>query len=80
MRYSPTNTLYSTAERTAQTGIVRNQASTIFPTSPHLTAENRIVLPTPMIAVEMICVVLMGIPKYVHVKIELAAVVSAAKP
>src|SRR5207302_1729080 len=44
---------YTPAANSAETGIVRIQATTMFPAIPHRTAENRFVIPTPMIEVEM---------------------------
>ena len=46
-----------------QAGTVRTHAITIFPTTRHLTACAWKVEPTPIIAVEITCVVLSGIPK-----------------
>ena len=61
-------------------GIVTIQAITIFPTILHLTACAWNVEPTPIIAVEITCVVLKGIPKCDAVKMRPAAEVSAANP
>ena len=61
-------------------GIVITQAHTIWPATPHRTAENRRVAPTPTIAPVMACVVLTGTPKCVAVSNASAAPVSAAKP
>ncbi len=61
-------------------GIVSTQAITILPTIRHLTACACRVEPTPIIDVEITCVVLSGIPKCEAVKINAAADVSAAKP
>ena len=46
-----------------QAGIVKTQAVTIFPTILHLTLFACNVEPTPIIEVEMTCVVESGIPK-----------------
>ena len=43
--------------------MVRIQAHTILPATPHLTAEMRRVAPTPMMAPVMVCVVETGIPR-----------------
>ena len=59
-------------------GRVRTQATTIFPTTLHLTALNRFVEPTPMMAVVMVWVVEMGMPKTLAVVMTLAAVACAA--
>ena len=53
----------STPEKIIQIGIVKTQAVTIFPTMPQLTALGFNVVPTPIIDVEITCVVLKGIPK-----------------
>ena len=47
----------------AAPGIVRIQAQTIRPATPHRTAENFRTDPVPTIAPVMVCVVLTGIPK-----------------
>ena len=49
--------------RIAQAGKVIIQVITIFLAIPHLTAERRLVAPTPIIAVLAQCVVLTGIPR-----------------
>ena len=64
----------------AEIGIVRTQAQTIWPATPHRTADSRRVEPTPMIAPVMVWVVLTGTPSAVAVKSEIAPAVSAAKP
>ena len=43
-------------------GNVTNQAITIFWATPHLTAENRLAAPTPMMEVVITWVVLTGAP------------------
>ena len=53
---------------------------TMLPATPHRTAENRSLDPTPMIADEMTCVVDTGIPKLDAPRMIVAAVVSAANP
>lgn len=63
-----------------QTGIVQTQATTIFLTIPHLTAETFTMLPTPIIAVEMMWVVLTGKPKCEAVVIMLADAISTENP
>src|SRR5215218_1650392 len=60
--------------------MVRIQAITMLPATPHRTADSRSLEPTPMIALEMTWVVETGIPKWDAVKMIVAAVVSAAKP
>ena len=52
----------------------------MVPTIPHLTAETRTVLPTPIMEVEITWVVLMGMPKNEDDRMTPAAAVSAAKP
>ena len=64
----------------AEAGIVRIRAITMFPATPHRTADIRSLEPTPMIALEITWVVETGIPKWEAVKMIVAAVVSAAKP
>ena len=64
----------------AAAGIVRIQAQTIRPATPHRTADSRLIDPTPMIAPVIVCVVLTGTPRWVAVKSEIAPAVSAAKP
>ena len=61
-------------------GSVKIHARSIFLASPHLTAENRFVAPTPMMAVVMTWVVLTGRPKWLDTMIVAAADVSAANP
>src|SRR6185436_9812690 len=61
-------------------GRVRTHAVTILPTTLHLTALSRLVAPTPMMAVVMVWVVEIGIPKTLATVMTLAAVVWAAKP
>jgi len=61
-------------------GRVNIQAQTIRPTIPHLTADIRLVAPTPIMDVEITCVVLTGMPICEALKMISDAVVSAAKP
>ena len=49
--------------RIPQTGKVKIQVNTIFLAIPHLTAERRLVAPTPIIALLAQCVVLTGMPR-----------------
>src|SRR5687767_4038945 len=60
--------------------MVRIHAQTILPATPHLTADRRLIEPTPMIAPVIVCVVLTGTPRFVAVKSEIAPAVSAANP
>ena len=46
-------------------GIVSTQAQTIWPATPHRTADQRRVAPTPTIAPVMVWVVVTGMPKWV---------------
>ncbi len=46
----------------AAAGIVRIHAQTIRPATPHFTADNRRVAPTPTIAPVIVCVVETGVP------------------
>ena len=66
--------------RRPQAGKVKIQVHTIFRAIPHLTAERRLVAPTPIIAVLMQCVVLTGIPKCEATSMTLAAETLAANP
>ena len=61
-------------------GIVSTQAQTIWPATPHRTADSRRVAPTPTIAPVIACVVLTGTPVSVAISSAIAAPVSAAKP
>jgi hypothetical protein len=70
----------ATAAIIADAGMVRIQAQTIRPATPHRTAESRFVEPTPMIDPVMVCVVLTGTPSSVALKIAMAPPVSAANP
>jgi len=68
------------AEISAAAGMVRIQAQTMRPATPHRTEEKEVVLPTPIIAPVMVWVVETGTPKKVANKIEIAPPVSAQKP
>jgi hypothetical protein len=61
-------------------GIVRIQAVAMLRATPQRTALIRSLVPTPMIALEMTCVVETGMPKWEATMMIEAAVVSAAKP
>ena len=64
----------------AATGIVNIQAQKRLNVTPHRTADNRRVAPTPIIAPVIVCVVLTGIFRfYVRNKVT-APAVSAATP
>src|SRR5690606_12703914 len=60
--------------------MVRIHAQIILCTTVHLIALRRLAVPTPMIAVEMLCVVDTGMPSDDAARITEAALVSAAKP
>src|SRR3972149_3107564 len=60
--------------------MVRIQAHTIRPASPHRTAEKRCTDPTPTIEPVMVWVVLTGTPSAVAAKIAPAPAVSAQNP
>src|SRR5947209_20023245 len=64
----------------AATGIVRVQAQTIRPATPHRTADNLRVAPTPTIAPVIVCVVETGMPNELARKSVAAPAVSAANP
>lgn len=65
----------------ALAGIVRIQAPDDVPGDPpHFTAPGSPVVPTPMMAELMICVVLTGIPRCDIARMVPALTVSAAKP
>src|SRR6188768_3544587 len=64
----------------ALSGIVRTQATTMLPATPHRTAEIRFVAPTPMMHALMQCVVETGTPRRLATMIVTAPAVSAAKP
>ena len=60
--------------------MVRTQAQTMRPATPHFTAESRRVAPTPMIAPVMVWVVETGMPARVAPISVIAPAVSAQKP
>ena len=62
------------------TGIVRTHAHNNLAPTPHLTAETLLVIPVPIIAPVIVCVVLTGIPKASVPKSRIAPDVSAATP
>ena len=64
----------------AARGMVRIHASAIVRAIPHFTALVPMVVTTPMIDVQIICVVLTGIPTAEAPRIVAAPAVSAAKP
>ena len=64
----------------AEAGIVKIHAHTMFPATPHRTAETLFVAPTPTIAPVMVCVVETGMPKCVAKKSVKAPPVSAQTP
>ena len=61
-------------------GNVNIQAAIILPAIPHLTAEKRVVEPTPITAALIQCVVLTGMPKCEATSTTVAAEDVAAKP
>jgi len=61
-------------------GIVIIQAMNIFPASPHFTAVNLWIEPTPIMLPAIVCVVLIGIPKTDARMMERPADVSAENP
>ena len=63
-----------------ETGIVNIQAHIMVPATPHRTADNLFVDPTPMIAPVIVCVVLTGIPAIDAPMMETAAADSAQNP
>src|SRR5688500_15752412 len=69
-----------TAATNAAAGIVRIQAQTMRPATPHLTADNLRVAPTPTIEPVIVCVVETGVPVMVTYASVSAAAVSAQKP
>ena len=64
----------------AAIGIVNIQAHTILRATPHLTADNLRVAPTPMIAPVIVCVVDTGMPANVAPNSVTAPAVSAQNP
>ena len=73
-------TQYDTAATKAAAGIVSIQAQTIRPATPHFTADNRRVAPTPTIDPVIVCVVETGVPVIVTYASVIAAADSAQKP
>ena len=68
------------AANAAAAGIVSTHAHTILPATRHLTAESRVVDPTPAIAPVMVWVVDTGIPAAVAPNKVSAPAVSAQNP
>src|SRR5437870_5302235 len=64
----------------AAAGIVRIHAQRILPATRHLTADNRVVDPTPAIAPVIVCVVDTGIPNSVAPNNVIEPAVSAQNP
>ena len=64
----------------AAPGMVSTQVITMCKATPQRTADSRCVAPTPMMAVEMTCVVLMGAPRRVAMRITAPAENSAVNP
>src|SRR5438067_9653539 len=60
--------------------MVSTHAVSMFPATPHRTADTRFDAPTPMMLDEMTCVVLTGACRAVANRIVPAAAVSAANP
>ena len=55
-------------------------ATTMLAATPHRTAEGRLVAPTPTMAPVIVCVVLIGMPKWEAMRSVKAPPVSAEKP
>src|SRR5690606_4677274 len=64
----------------AETGMVNIHAQSKLIVTPHLTADIRLVTPTPMIEPVIVCVVETGTPKCSVTYNEIAPAVSAATP
>jgi hypothetical protein len=64
----------------AEAGIVMIQAHTMRRATPHRTADNRWIAPTPIIAPVIVCVVLTGIPARAVPKRVVAPALSAQNP
>ena len=64
----------------AEAGMVTIHATTIRLPTPHLTAERRLVAPTPIMAPDIVCVVLTGMPRAAVANKTDAAPVSALNP
>src|SRR3954466_8297901 len=60
--------------------MVSTHAVSMFPATPHRTADTRFDAPTPMMLDEMTCVVLTGVFSHVATRMVAAAAVSAANP
>src|SRR6185436_13772250 len=69
-----------TAATNAAAGMVRIQAQTMRPATPHFTADNLRVAPTPTIEPVIVCVVETGVPVSVTYARVNAAADSAQKP
>src|SRR5215208_339966 len=69
-----------TAATSAAAGMVRIQAQTMRPATPHFTADNRRVAPTPTMEPVIVCVVETGVPVSVTYANVSAAADSAQKP
>src|SRR6185436_317800 len=69
-----------TAATNAAAGMVRIQAQTMRPATPHLTADSLRVAPTPTIEPVIVCVVETGVPVSVTYASVNAAAVTAQKP
>ena len=68
------------AETSAEAGIVTTHAHTMRRATPQRTAESRVVVPTPMMAPVIVCVVLTGMPAMAVPNKVMAPAVSAQKP
>lgn len=68
------------AAKIAAMGMVNTQAQTILPATRHLTADKRVVEPTPAIAPVIVCVVETGIPNAVAPNNVIEPAVSAQNP
>ena len=68
------------AASNALTGMVNIQAHKRLTVTPHLTADKRLVAPTPMMEPVMVCVVLTGIFNASVTNKVIAPAVSAATP
>ena len=71
---------YTNAAIAMETGMVRIHAYKRLMETPHFTAVTRRVMPVPIIAPVMVCVVLTGIPKASVKNNSMAPAVSAATP
>src|SRR6478609_1823240 len=72
--------MYAAAAIENAAGIVSTHAQTIWPATPHRTADRRRVAPTPTIAPVIVCVVETGTPIELAMKSVIAPAVSAANP